>query len=65
MEKVLGLRNRSFHSSLMRRIFVGVQIKELMNDRNFDEVLQGTAQTALEAFRFFVDNLLASHKVPN
>jgi hypothetical protein len=33
-----------------RKIFVDPQIKEVMNDRNSDEVLDGTKETAWEAF---------------
>jgi hypothetical protein len=44
---------------------VGPQIKELMNDRNRDEVLEGTEKTAWEAFKLVVDNFLGNHKAPN
>jgi hypothetical protein len=30
-------------------IFIGYQIKDFMNEKNFDEVLEGTVKTAWEA----------------
>jgi hypothetical protein len=46
-------------------IFVGPQIKDLVNDRNCDEVLEETEKTAREALKLVVDNFLGNHKAPN
>jgi hypothetical protein len=48
-----------------KKIFVSPQIKELMNDRDFDEVLAGTEKIAWEAFKLIVDNFLGNHKAHN
>jgi hypothetical protein len=52
----------------------GTKIKEgiiggtrinLMNDRNFDGVLEGTEKTEREAFKLVADKFVVSHKAPN
>jgi hypothetical protein len=35
-------------------IFISPQIKELINNRNFDVVLEGTEETAREAFKILL-----------
>jgi hypothetical protein len=45
-------------------IFVGPQMKAVMNDRNFDEVLEGSEYAAWEEFRLVSDNFLCRYKTP-
>jgi hypothetical protein len=45
-------------------IFVGPQIKSVINERNFDEVLEGTENTAWGAFKLVSDNFLCRYKAP-
>jgi hypothetical protein len=35
-----------------------------MNDRNLDEVLEGTEKTAWEAFKLLLDNFLGKYRAP-
>jgi hypothetical protein len=46
-------------------IFVGPQIKELMRDSNFDEVLNENEKAAWNAFKAVTQNFLGNNKSPN
>jgi hypothetical protein len=50
---------------IKKGIFISPHMKELINDTNFDEVLEGTENTVWEAFKLVLDNFLGNHKVPN
>jgi hypothetical protein len=47
------------------QLFIGSQVKEAINDNNFDEVLKGTEKTAWEAFKLANYNFLGGHKGAN
>jgi hypothetical protein len=46
------------------KIFIGSDINELMDDRNYD-FLEGNKKTSWEAFRLVVDNILGSQNAAN
>jgi hypothetical protein len=44
--------NQSISKSKIRKgVFLGPQIKDLLKDKQFDEVLEGTEKAALEGFK--------------
>jgi hypothetical protein len=52
-------------AKLKEGIFVGPQIREVINDDKFSAVLEGEEKHAWEAFKLVVSNFLGNHKSSN
>ena len=74
--KAMNREERAFHylkekfphisdAKIKEGIFVGPQIRDLIKDVHFDELLQGAEKEAWEALKLVVAHFLGNHKTSN